>query len=366
MKLKSIFFYTIIALSVAIIISVSILVAIDVRKDDSVNLAIPHADFIQPWVCEDWTVSDFESYMDDLSEARYNTIIFQYVRDDENIYYPQKNLNTMMDEINLDYNYIVDRLMTAAKNKGFKVFLGLSIETSWWGLNYGKTYKNAEYLNNLALLDNLIASELYELYKNDYPNTFIGWYWSWELYDNNMGFEDYWANMMNTTIDYLIGLDNRLPVMFSPFKSFMIPFNAKVSKDMWSNFLSQVHFRKGDIFVPQDSIGKICSAEAETEALNITRNYLFALKEAASVNSNVEMWVNCELFTSKSLFNDSELYTATLERVKEQFKIAREVTDHIITFSYSHFCIPDSANGNIENFHQDYINYLKELDDLKK
>ncbi len=42
------------------------------------KLICPMGDFIQPWMCEQWEVEDFEAHLDNLSAAGFDTVLWQY------------------------------------------------------------------------------------------------------------------------------------------------------------------------------------------------------------------------------------------------------------------------------------------------
>ena len=363
----------IIALALSVVIALGVTVGANYKSENSIydkeflnysgDIITPTGDFIQPWMCEDWEVSDYEAHLDLLAEAGYDTVLWQYsvvaYNSEASTYYPAENLDSYYSTIYTDKTYMTERLLTAAENKGFKVFMGLSNDDDWWSV---KAVYNSDWHLKKAEKDNVIASQLYSLYKERFPNAFYGWYWSWETWVNPIGLEKNWARMLNVTLEYLTELDSSMPLLFSPFISKYLRLSEGATNRMWTRFFKVVNFREGDIFAPQDSIGKISNAEIEKDALVSTFRFLRGCYEAAQVNSNVHFWVNCELFASESfLTKEGEFDTATIERIEMQLKTASHYAEGIITFSYSHFCVPEAPNGNAQDqasFHQAYVDMI--------
>ncbi len=235
--------------------------------------------------------------------------------------------------------------------------MGLASDDDWWTLSRDESY----YLSK-AEKDNLIARELYNLYKNKYPDAFYGWYWSWEMFVSPLMLEDLWAVMLNKTLGTLTELDNTMPLLFSPFaqKNLRI-LDGGTTRRMWERFFAKTNFRKGDIFAPQDSIGKISPTGIDKKALASTLTFLQSCYLASKKNENVRFFVNCELFSSRGLSTPEGAFdTASFERIKDQLKIASRFAEGIITFSYSHYIAPNSPNGNMSQadkqaLHERYI-----------
>ncbi len=294
--------------------------------------ATPSYDFIQPWLVEDWTVEMWESHIDELKSVGYKGIILQETRYDYTFYYDSE-IEEIRGTPAVDRNNdMIENMFTACDAKDFRVFLGLSVENEWWEF---ARFAEDEYINTLADIDNQMIDELSALF--GHHESFYGWYWAFEMLTNIHGYEEKWANIINSTIDHLNSLDDGRPLMFSPFKQWLLPQVESQHYEMWSNFFKLVNFRKGDIFAPQDSIGKICGAEPTNRALINTYIFLRACKEACDENPNVEFYVNCELFASYSRFNSTDLFVAGDERINYQLRIARCFTENICTFSYTHY-----------------------------
>ncbi len=294
--------------------------------------AQPSYDFIQPWLVEDWTVETWEAHVDELKSVGYKGIILQETRYDYNFYYDSNISEVRGTATTTRNNDMLENMFVACDNKDFRVFLGLSVENEWWDF---ARFGEEEYLDTLAGIDNQMIDELSALF--GHHSSFYGWYWAFEMLTNIHKYEEKWAKVINSTIDHLNSLNDNRPLMFSPFKQWLLPQIESQHYNMWSNFFKHVNFRKGDIFAPQDSIGKICGAEPTDRALINTYIFLRACKEACDTNPNVEFYVNCELFASHSRFNSTDLFEAGDERIDYQLKIAKCFTDNICTFSYTHY-----------------------------
>lgn len=324
------------------------------------EVKVASVDFIQPWLTESWEISDWEEHFDTLSEAGFDTLIWQFTRyggvGASSVYYPTTRLSTVYDgEIYQDKTYMLERMFTAADTKGFKIFLGLSVDEGWWSF---KQFADDEYLTAQAEIDNVMIEELYALYGGH--SSFYGWYWAHEMLTNIHGYDIHWANMLNLTIAKLNEIDDGRPLLFSPFIHKIMRGTAKDSYDMWKNFFEIANLREGDIFCPQDSIGKINRGEVNAEDLAATYRYVKACKEAADEFEGIKFWVNCGLFATPSMFNETDLFTADLQRIIYQYNIASQFAEKVVTFSYSHYFAPVAETGSVEK-HTDYCNFINSL-----
>ncbi|MEG0457209.1 MAG: DUF4434 domain-containing protein, partial [Oscillospiraceae bacterium] len=207
---------------------------------------------------------------------------------------------------------------------------------TWWNESL---QKNEAWINKDVEIAGNIANEIYELYKEKYPDAFHGWYFVHEMYTQRRGLEDFWAKILNKTLEKLTEIDKAhpenepLPILFSPFFSSGSNSTPIQNGEMWDKIISQVNFRKGDIFCPQDSYG------ASGYSLNYIDNSLKYLKKAADKNENLVFWVNCESFYKS--------YPAPISRFESQLRTASKYAENIITFSYTH------NYGKDENYEYD-------------
>lgn len=325
----------------------------------------PTGDFMQPWMCEGWEVADFEAHLDILKEAGYDTVLWQYTvvsyGGEANFYYPASSHDGYKVAY-ADNSALTERLLAAAQIKNFKVFLGLANDDDWWGR---KPLYNTDWHLAKADRDNRIAQELYTLYKSRFPDAFYGWYWSWELWTNPVGLEENWANMLNRTRAFLLELEPAMPLLFSPFLSKFLRFEGGMTQRMWKRFFETAEFASGDIFAPQDSIGKISGADVQKNALAATLDYLESCYNASKSEPGLRFYVNCELFASNNLFTpEGGFDTASLARIQNQLIAASRYAEGIITFSYSHFLAPDAPNSTApdkQKCHEEYVEFIESI-----
>lgn len=312
------------------------------KIEESKTPATPSYDFIQPWLVEDWSIEKWETHIDELKSVGYKGLILQDTRYDNTFYYDSKIKDVRGTPAITRNNDMLENMFTACDNKDFKVFLGLSVENEWWDF---ARFKDVEYLDTLDDIDNQMVDELNQLFGNH--KSFYGWYWAFEMLTNIHGYEEKWATVINSTIDHINTLNDGRPIMFSPFKQWLLPQIEVQHYNMWSNFFKLVNFREGDIFAPQDSIGKICGKEPTHRALINTYRFLRACKKACDENPNVKFYVNCELFATHSRFNSTDLFVAGDERINYQLIIANYFAEDICTFSYTHYKSQLGSSGDV-------------------
>lgn len=304
--------------------------------EEKTSITHSSADFIQAWLCADWSVEEFTAHLDKLKLLGINSIILQSTisMDDGGVtecYYPGEYASANMKE---GYTYsptnTVLNLLTAAKAIGFKVFLGLNSHDGWWETEN----MNSTWLTNASNIDNTIATELYTLYHENFADTLQGWYFVYEMYNNPFtGWFTLWSDMINNTLAHLTALDSSLPLLLSPYYSTYYAGTMSSIETKWSDFFEKTNFRAGDIVAPQDSFG-MAEATATQDDIDFVKSYLTAFSNAAKHNANITFWVNCEIFTP-------DYGNATKARFNTQLEVASGFTDTVITFSFSHYTLTD-------------------------
>lgn len=283
--------------------------------------------FIQPWLCEDWSESQWESHYDKLLDVDIHIMIIQWVAETpygkfSYVGYPSAYASSHKASGYTAKTLMLNNALQAAEKKGIQVFVGINLSDEWWD----NKFTSASWCKSQADAGNIVAKETYDLYKAKYPHAFYGWYYAWEMYNQNSGYENDWASMMNLQLDYLTKLDGSMPVLFSPFISAYIRSTPAQLEAQWTSFCNQTHFRSGDIFCPQDSVG----------ASGLTMDYLdgqlAAMQKAAAKKAGLKFWVNCETFVGSSGGTP-----APVDRFIKQLAMASKYTDSIVTFSYSHY-----------------------------
>lgn len=324
----------------------------------------PTADFVQGWMLTDFAAEDYENYFTQLKAAGYDTVIFQYVRYESNgatsVFYPTEKLQgAFSGDVYTSNADVLPTFLDNAEKYNFKVFIGLSVADEWWS---EKNFANNDFCKRLADIDNVMIEEINDLY--GHYDCFYGWYWAYEMLTNIHGYEQVWADMINVNLDFLAQLGDDRPLMFSPFIHKMLRGAEGDTYKMWFNFFQKVKFRKGDIFCPQDSIGKISREEGSYKAYARTIKYLRACKNACDTNENLEFWVNCELFATKNNIDSVNLTTADLDRIKTQYVIASSFADKLVSFSFSHYLLEKGPNNSAEDkalLFDEYVSYVESL-----
>ncbi|MBP3203108.1 MAG: DUF4434 domain-containing protein [Bacteroidales bacterium] len=285
--------------------------------------------FIQQWYVQKWSQTDWNKEMSVLSEAGMEYLIF-----------------TPLSKDGSDADYAsLERCLSAAKAKGIKVMVGTNSNTRWWDASITSAWLNGQMEEGLA-----IAREAYKRFKTTYPDTFYGWYWDWEIDNVNWGNrKQMLADAWNISLDGLSALDAGMPLLFSPF---MNPSMGTASqyRDFWKSLFPSVHFRKGDIFAPQDCAGGFAMP------VSTIKSWLYQLSEAAKTVDGLEFWANLENFCQYSVHGENKFATAPFNRIVDQIAGEKAFASRLICFAYSHYYSPVLVR---EDYHKAYLHYLK-------
>lgn len=314
-----------------------------VAADESVR---PSVDFVQPGMLAGYTDADYDRYFADLKVLGYDSVILQFTRYKVGgvcyTYYPSSCMTEYYDTVDDSMADVTGNLLKGAARNGFKVWVGLSVDDDdWWGVT---CYFDKEWMSRLGEVDVRMISELYELYGDE--EAFYGWYWAHEIFSNPVGIEKIWAKLANSAIDALNQVDPSRPLMLSPFRHVQTGLATNEYR-MWHRFFEAVDFRKGDIFAPQDSMGKLNqNKEISKRSYRLIYDYLNAVKRAVDEEEGLALWVNAELFQKE---NVEEYNVANFERIKMQLANASRVTDTLVTFSMSHYGLSEGTNDTPEH-----------------
>lgn len=300
--------------------------------------------FIQPYLFADSTQAVWENHFSKLLEAGIDIVIIQWTARTPyakfmDVYYPSEVAAANKAD---GYNvkpYCLERCLAAAEKKGIKVFVGLNDSDEWWD---GKVVDD-KWSQSQGLVGNQIAGEIYDLYKEKYPNTLYGWYFTWEFFNAMKGYEDKAAKFLNYTLDYIDELDPSMPLMLSPFVSNSAS-DAVSAGEQWTKVFAKANFREGDIYCCQDSVG---AGHIKIEELD---SYYKELKKACDTKPGLKFWANNENF------DQSDWSSADLGRFVKQMNIASKYVEKHVTFAYSHYYSPDRG---FTNFHNAYVKYYK-------
>lgn len=329
-----------------------------IKTADVDKRVYPTVDFVQPWMIEWYTSEQYQSYFSMLKQAGYTGIIFQYstsgsLQQPKLYFEPTEQLNNQIPQNDASSKHVLEILLQQAEIADIDVYVGLGSPDDWWVTsNYG----NKQFMQQLADNECAVVQSIFDKY--GHYTSFVGWYIALETFANPFGWQNHWATALNQIIASIDRLNDERPIIISPFKHKLLPATSSRIQAFWTDFLQQLDLRGGDIFAPQDSIGKINTGNVSAFDLGQTYSFVKATKAAADTKPGLKYWVNCELFASKSLLNET-LHSADIERIALQLDIASIFTDTIITFSFSHYVLPEGTHTSNTEIYQQYIQ-LKE------
>lgn len=322
--------------------------------------------FIQSWLIKDWSDARWDEELTAMKKAGIDTLILgdtaqlQTPADGArwDIYYPSTLLLLTGSNLNNDYHQTIDNAMRACERNHVKVYLGLGGMEDWF--NVGAD--SAEF-PRFCQISAKVAKDLYNIYYDRYSDIFAGWYIVTELHNDPLLASDQFSNLVqgfNTVIDALTAINPKLPVMMSPFyNEYGVSLSLSETKTFWTRFFDSVHFRSGDIFAPQDSVGAGWVKLADDDSV-----YQMYRQVVDSCDKGIVLWANCENFTEpwdgKSASDppkteNADWITSTLDRYVTQMKIASKYCDNIITFSWNHYYSPYLENPVFNNTYLDYL-----------
>lgn len=227
---------------------------------------------------------------------------------------------------------LLDTVLQAAEELDMRVFIGLNNNDEWWG----KFVNDKQWLTDQIALGVKGAQQIYDAYKEKYPNALYGWYFVFEFYNflsSGTQVENA-AYLLNGYLDRLTQIDPSMPMMLSPFLSASYTTAAQAG-ETWEKIFAKTRFRPGDIFCCQDSVG------AGYISLDQLDGYYRALKKAVDTKPGLHFWANNEDFTQ------SDWTSAPLNRFVRQMEIASNYVEAHVTFAYSHYQNPDvGKTGN--------------------
>lgn len=313
-------------------------------------------DIVQPWLCDSFSISDWVYHFELLKNVGITEVIIQWSAEFKNskIKYLGYDSDLVNNPSNLDSEFdlntyahsknMLKNMLEAAKLSNIKIFIGLCLGSDWWN----NAFTDEAWRINNCNLTNQIANEIYTKYKSSYPNTFIGWYYPWEMYTTPKNYEIYWSDMLNRNLDYLTTLNSAMPTILCPFISQSENASVERAKEQWSYVAKNTRFRKGDILCLQDSLGT--SSYSPGKIIE----YIKAIELATNENTNLIFGLDVENYWSDSLGGGS----ASINRFTLQLQICSLYAKKIISFSYMHYY--DSLNKGVDNKYNDqYTTYAK-------
>jgi hypothetical protein len=315
-----------------------------IEPTDSIKTkaAVIDGTFIPYYLVADWNDSRWEEELSNLKGLGMHYLILS-----PTVYTDKNNVTKSIYPSSYATSFyksdVVDNCLRNAAKYGFKVFVGLNSNVKWWSWWQGNS---KQWLIDQMSFGNKIAKELFNKYKKTYSDSFYGWYWDWEVDNLNYTTDDRQQALieaLNTNVDYLNDLRSSMPIMLSPFMNYQVGYNAYQYAQMWKKVFAGVHFRKGDVFCPQDGIG------AGGLVLDNVEEWFKQLEEAVKTKSGLLFWANNESF---DVFSAS----ATLNRFVSQIQKVHPYVSNHISFCYSWYYSPYRVN---KAFNQGYSDYVK-------
>lgn len=328
--------------------------------------------FIQPWLYDTYSDEQWDGEMQAMKEIGIEYLIMgdvanQLADDSWTVYYPSE-----LDFLEGYYAYnAIDKLMYYCDKYDIKVYLGMGLDTAWnsdIASPEGRA-ANREYMERC----NQITTELYNLYKSQYPDTYYGFYFVTELYntlymDTETGipaYADALDEMFTTVIDNCTALDPDMPLLFSPYINIFGYGYASINVDRFTEYytevLSRIPFRDGDMLCPQDSCGGGGCDPAHLEEW--TAAYRNAVDRSNAIRgTELLLGTNAEMFTSPDAYRMTNPHgvsyvgTKTVDDFANRLEIAEPYVDSLFCFAYPHHYSPYNA---MPEFHENFVKYLK-------
>ncbi len=340
--------------------------------DSTAHVTGVNGTFIQPWLYATYTDAQWDAEMQTMKEVGIEYLIMgdvanQLADDSWTVYYPSE-----LDFLEGDYAYnAIDKLMYYCEQYDIKVYLGMGLDCAWNSdiASAEGRAANAAYMERC----NQITTELYNMYKPQYPDTYYGFYFVTELYntlymDTDTGIDAYadaLDEMFTMVIDNCTALDPDMPLLFSPYINIFGYGYASINVDRFTEYytevLSRIPFRDGDMLCPQDSCGGGGCDPAHLEEW--TAAYRNAVDRSNAVRgtelllgTNAEMFVSPDASRMSSPHGISYVGTKTVDDFAERLEIAAPYVDSLFCFAYPHHYSPYNA---MPEFHENFVKYLQ-------
>ncbi len=303
--------------------------------------------FMQPNAFKGYTEKQMIKHLQDMYDVGIDTLILQWSFTTEggkvtDAYFESAfNGNEYAAGFDESGKGLVNTILSAAEKVGVKVFIGLNDSAEWWQMGV----LDRAWIENQSELGLKGAKQLYDEYKEKYPNAFHGWYFVFEFYNMqaNKAITDNAAYLLNLYRNGLYGIDGEMPMMLSPYIS-SAGANPEQTGILWKTVFAATDFRAGDIFCCQDSVG------AGHITMDQLEPYYAEIKKAVDSKAGLLFWANNEDFTQ------STWSTAPLDRFIEQLKITDKYVSAHITFAYSHYQHPDMGKTGHHLAYKEYYN----------
>ncbi|HBL85004.1 MAG: hypothetical protein A2Y17_07225 [Clostridiales bacterium GWF2_38_85] len=308
--------------------------------------------FIQYGPFLNYTDAQLEKHFDYLEEAGIEyLVLFTSASQNKDgsfgtVYYPselaKKNKGS---NYNDTYKNMTERMLKECQKHSIKAYISPNYSDEGWSSN---GISDSSWYKSFSQSSVSIATEIYNLYKDKYSDTFYGWYFVPEFsnYFINSFPYDRASDILNIYIDGLNALDSSMPFLMSPYFADFSPYsNAVDTAKAWDKIFAKVHFRKGDIFCPQDCVGSGLASP------QIFINYYSEFKKVIDKYDNLAFWGNPESF------KQANWTSAPITRFVYQLEKAEPYVEGFISFAYSHYYAPDVTK--IDIFHNAYKKYYE-------
>ena len=309
--------------------------------------------FIQRWLCENWSKSQWVKHFNELKSVGIDSIIIQSTFEATTKEVINAGMEHEFDNLAAGFDGkpgCVNNALAAAKETGCKVWLGLGSFK-----NFRICSLHPDDCAKMAEMDNKAIKAIHDKYYSKYKDQIAGIYWTSEIFMTSAPLRwKNWGAMLSAELDYLTSLKMDLPMMISPYTSEGQAKNAKYAEDHWLDFIKNVHFRKGDIICPQDKM----YIKDDGSAAEMMLHYLEAMSNACrKANKGVQFWINVENF--KQDFN-----SAPVSRYIEQMNACCKLADNLISFSYSHYYASTGKSKGSRAQSDTYLAYYKTWKDV--
>ncbi len=315
--------------------------------------------FLQSWICRRWDDERWQQEFDCMKEAGISYLVLQCIAERATDGTTVTDYDSSLEVLKGTYcgSPTVETTLSYAQKSGIKVFVGLANYENWWR-DAGAGDEYAE----ICRLSADIASEIYGLYKEKYPDALYGWYFVPEIsneksYINNIVQIAEGVNMVTSALSKETP---GMPMIMSPFfSSYANGVSTCEMLRMWTKFFANAGLRDGDIFAPQDSMGGNAADDK-----GLAKRWKMLSAAISGADSNIKLWANCELFTDGRDENGmpvkSDVFNGlpqTLDLFCGQLSIASQYVENIITFSYNHYMSPALVNRVFHDTYIDYVNH---------
>ncbi len=301
--------------------------------------------FMQPGAFKNYSAQQMKSHLQTMYDVGIDILILQWSFENTSdgvtsVYYDASFESADKSSLyNESGKNLLGNILAAAEEVGVKVFVGLNNNDEWWE----KAVSDRSWLADQADLGIKGAKQIYDTYKEQYPNALYGWYFVFEMYntETTQTMMENAAFLLNGFCDGLTEIDGEMPMMLSPFLS-AYGTEPEVTGQQWKEIFAMTRFRDGDIFCCQDSVG------AGYISIDQLEGYYREIKKAVDTKEGLHFWANNEDF---DLSNSS---TAPLNRFLKQLQISSSYVEAHVTFAYSHYQHPDMGKTGYHNAYKTY------------